>query len=85
MFTKSLRVVHSSNDDGVYECFPDSKVHGANMGPIWGGQDPGGPHDGPINFAIWVVYDWNMFKKAEISYNVRINLCFCKNRFVLRN
>ena len=27
--------------------FPDSKVHGANMGPIWGRQDPGGPHVGP--------------------------------------
>ena len=35
--------------------FPDSKVHEANMGPIWGRQDPGGPHVGPINFAIWVV------------------------------
>ena len=32
----------------------DSKVHGANMGPIWGRQDPGGSHVGPINFAIWV-------------------------------
>ena len=32
---------------------PDSKVHGANMGPIWGLQDPGGPHVGPMNFAIW--------------------------------
>ena len=32
---------------------PDSKVHGANMGPIWGRQDPGGPHAGPMNFAIW--------------------------------
>ena len=31
----------------------DSKVHGANMGPISGRQDPGGPHVGPINFAIW--------------------------------
>ena len=31
---------------------PDSKVHGANMGPIWGRQDPGGPHVGPMNFAI---------------------------------
>ena len=29
--------------------------HGASMGPIWGRQDPGGPHVGPINFAIW---DW---------------------------
>ena len=32
----------------------DSKVHGANMGPIWGRQDPGGPHVGPMDFAIWV-------------------------------
>ena len=32
---------------------PDSKVHGANMGPIWGQQDPGGPHVGPMNFAVW--------------------------------
>ena len=34
--------------------FPDSKVHGANMGPTWGRQDPGGPHVGPMNFALWV-------------------------------
>ena len=32
---------------------PDSKVHGDNMGPIWGWQDPSGPHVGPMNFAIW--------------------------------
>ena len=31
----------------------DSKVHGANMGPILGRQDQGGPHVGPMNFAIW--------------------------------
>ena len=29
-------------------------IHGANMGSIWGRQDPGGPHIGPMNFAIWV-------------------------------
>ena len=23
------------------------------MGPIWGRQDPGGPHVGPMNFALW--------------------------------
>ena len=37
--------------------FPDNKVHGANMGPIWGRQDPGGPHVGPMNVAIRVVMD----------------------------
>ena len=34
--------------------YPDHKVHGANMGPIWGRHDPGGPHVGPMNFVIWV-------------------------------
>ena len=24
------------------------------MGPIWGREEPGGPHVGPIKFAIWV-------------------------------
>ena len=33
----------------------DSIVHGANMGPIWGRQDPGGHHVGPMNLAIWAV------------------------------
>ena len=32
---------------------PESKVHEANMGPIWGHMNPGGPHVGPMNFAIW--------------------------------
>ena len=35
---------------------PDSKVHGAHMGPIWVRQDPGGPHVGPMNFVIWDLY-----------------------------
>ena len=37
----------------LFHC-PDSKVYGDNMGPIWGQQDPDGPHVGPMNFAIWV-------------------------------
>ena len=32
---------------------PDSKVHGANMGPTWGRQDPDGSHIGPMNHGIW--------------------------------
>ena len=32
---------------------PDSKVHGANMGPTWVLSSPGGPHVGPMNLAIW--------------------------------
>ena len=34
------------------ESNPDSKVHGANMGPTWVLSAPDGPHDGPTNLAI---------------------------------
>ena len=40
------------------QIIPDNKVHGANMGPIWDRQDAGGPHVGPMNFAIWDVADY---------------------------
>ena len=37
-----------------WNCYtPDSKVHGANVGPTLGLQDPGGPHVGPMNRDIW--------------------------------
>ena len=49
---------------------PDSKVHGANMGPIWGRQDPSGPHVGPMNLAIWD-------STSGISTDV-----FCQKRFL---
>ena len=44
-----LRWLHKKQLD-----YPDSKVHGANMGPIWGRQYPSGPYVGPMNLAIWV-------------------------------
>ena len=34
--------------------YPDSKVHGANMGPTWVLSAPDEPHVGPMNFVIWV-------------------------------
>ena len=39
----------------LWHTYPDSKVHGANMGLIRGQQDPDGAHVGPMDFAIWVV------------------------------
>ena len=39
-----------------YTGIPDSKVYGDNIGPIWGWQDPGGPQVGPMNFAIWDIF-----------------------------
>ena len=50
---------------------PDSKVHGANMGPIWGRQDPGGPHVGPMSFAIWDVILWPSYLHNGIFYTVK--------------
>ena len=46
MMLNPASLVHTVNN-------PDSKVHGANMGPIWGRQDPDGPHVGPMKNAIW--------------------------------
>ena len=43
--------------DFIFCQFPDRKVHGANSGPTWGRQDPGGPHVGPMSLAIWVPSD----------------------------
>ena len=47
--------INASSSTEVIQMYPDSKVHGANMGPIWGRQGPGGPHVGPMNPAIWVL------------------------------
>ena len=54
------------------EHYPDSKVHGAIMGPIWGRQDPGGPHVGPMNFAIWVVFSRLSFRQFGAAYRTEI-------------
>ena len=52
---------------------PDSKIHGANVGPIWGRQDPGGPHVGPINFAIWDI----IFVDLDPKFRPLSNLLGC--------
>ena len=51
----------------------NNKVHGANMGPIWGRQDPGGPYVGPMNLAIWD----NIRGKVNLnhSYNISHKMC----------
>ena len=45
---------------------PDNMlVHGANMGPMWGRQDPGGPHVGPMNHAS---LDMLFYTKTHSQY-----------------
>ena len=41
---------------------PDSEVHGANMGPTWGRQEPGGPHVDHVNLATWDYDVINIFR-----------------------
>ena len=47
---------------------PDSKVHGADMGPIWGRQDPGVPRVGPGNFAIWYLPGFGLLMQRRDGY-----------------
>ena len=42
---------------------PDSKVHGANMGPIWARQDPGGPM-----LAPWTLLSGNAYIASSVYY-----------------
>ena len=65
--------------------FPDSKDHGANMGPIWGRQDPGGPHVDPMNFARWVIviYCTDFARMCELglrTYKDMQPIPLCNNR-----
>ena len=52
MFAAATRS-HAVWPEGIVKVtIPDCKVHGANVGPIWGRQDPGGPRVGYMNFVI---------------------------------
>ena len=55
------------------------------MGPIWGRQDPGGAHIGPMIFAIWAIdkllASWKLLKMiwydkmvVRLSYFYKIDL-----------
>ena len=49
--------LHLVNDErAATRGYPDSKVHGAKMGPTWVLPAPDGPYVGPMNLAIRLVY-----------------------------
>ena len=59
---------------------PDSNVHGANMGPSWGRQDPGGSHVGPLNFAIWEVISDSWGHRKEYGFENKLReIAFVSN------
>ena len=45
---------------------PDSKIHGANMGPTWVLSAPDGPHVGPMNFAIRGFFGANLLHEPPL-------------------
>ena len=49
-----LPMFQATSSNTLLRVFLDSKVHGANMGPIWVLLAPDGRHVGPMNFVIWV-------------------------------
>ena len=54
---------------------PDSKVHGANMGPTWVLSAPDGPHVGPMNPAIMVALcEWLMDSPHQRSVMQKVTM-----------
>ena len=43
--------------------------YGANMGSIWGRQDPDGSHVGPMNFVIWVYIPIVTYVTRKVFWN----------------
>ena len=57
----------------IPQTYPDSKVHGANLGTIWGRQDPGGPHVGPVNIDILVVFILSKHLVSTVAGHLSFN------------
>ena len=52
--------------------YPDSKVHGANIGPTWVLSVPAGPH-----FALWTsCYPGSLLTQFYITWHWSINILF---------
>ena len=52
---------------------PDSKVHGANMGPTWVLSAPDGPHVGLMNFAIRVDFQSKAYMITSLQLEIHFH------------
>ena len=52
------------------------RIHGANMRPIWGRQDPGGPQVGPMNSNFCVPVTGS-FPSQRSSYVESVSIPWC--------
>ena len=83
----SLKEIHTLS---CMKTYPDSKVHGANMGPTWVLSAPDGPHVGPMNLAIsvspqlsWLLYNppfQQPLTQVYWHYNTYLQLSFFPSR-----
>ena len=64
MTTKISRIIILNN---IIEHDPDSKVHGANMGPTWVLSATDGPHVGPMDLAIRGHKAWTTEFKSRMN------------------
>ena len=64
--------------DSLYREPPDSKVHGANMGPTWVLSAPDEPHVDPMNLAIWAVMQnrslWYLSSLHLVAYLLGVEM-----------
>ena len=76
---------HKKNAKDIYLClnltssqepvsYPDSKVHGANMGTTWVPSAPDGPHVGPMNLAISIMSPLFRQKHKTSVYPTNLNI-----------
>ena len=60
----------------ISKCIPDSKVHGANLGPTWVLSVPDGPQVGPMNLAIRDSMCGHWFLIMILMWDILYVTCF---------
>ena len=74
---------HAPRTSPIRDRYPDSKFHGANLGPTWVLSAPDGPHVGPMNLAIWECVS-RVSSKSELCFTAILLLLQCCIQFYIR-
>ena len=64
---------------------PDSKIHRANVGPIWGRQDPFGPHVGVVKSHSIYRHVIDLIDHSEVFRFRMVNKIFIMNKNIERH
>ena len=73
MKSSTISLNEHMNQGRVQKYLPDSKVHGANMGPTWVPSAPVGPHGGRMNLAIRAILDLLGSENIHLHINNLLN------------